>query len=189
MSRRRRRAPRPKRGATCRVLGCARERLYLLDVCAYHTPEKLALYERNKARLAAINQARRKDGFVERSKPRRKLVTHGLSCVYKPFVLEKQRGSGDTRVVYVGGICGAPAPKRLTGDRSQPRFPNRFGEPLCAEHARYAFDPHAFPPDPSFPDVGVEGELGEDNERRRRELGRLERMLARAVEDVRRTRS
>lgn len=95
--------------------------------CVYHSPE---------ARLRAARLPRPPKKHPEPKKPRGMRLP--LTCVFRPFEVVDQ----GRRTVYVGCLCGAKAPRR---PNLEPRYPNRFGEPLCEDHASYARSRHAFP--------------------------------------------
>lgn len=98
--------------------------------CVYHSPER----RRNTNRLRARAESRR--GPNHRPVGR---VALPLACMFKPY--ERTR---DGRVLFLGGICGARAPRRPNGE---PKHPSRFGDPLCPRHAHLANDRFVFAPD------------------------------------------
>lgn len=70
-----------------------------------------------------------------------------LACVFRSF--EVVRTSAAKRVVHSKSICGRWAPRDVR-NHQVPKFPNRFGDPLCAEHRTYADDENAFPDEQPF---------------------------------------
>src|SRR5262245_7222667 len=64
-----------------------------------------------------------------------------LVCHYRAYVKLRDH----ERVIRNKTMCGRIAPRRSTGDRSQPKYPSRTGDPLCRTHRIHANDPVNFP--------------------------------------------
>lgn len=136
----------------CAEFGCRRAVLFpqaartnpSMRYCKKHTPARMMAQRRN-LKPAAQNSEKNSQPFDPVP----------LVCFYKPYEL----ASGD-RVVFAAKICGRPAPRRALGDRSLPKYPNRFNEPLCKAHAHLANDERAFPGEtpevPAWPNEKVE---------------------------------
>lgn len=77
--------------------------------------------------------------------PRPVRFVGALACVFRPYELFRSKTGGEVvAVLPAGPLCLAPAPRRLRGDRSMPRHPNLYGDPLCERHRGYAGDARAF---------------------------------------------
>lgn len=105
--------------------------------CKHHSPEAVQhLLQLNKESTQGKNLKQLKGNPF--SLP--------LVCVFKPYSVVRNKETHEViRVVFTGNMCCTKAPRRIRGDRSKPRHPNRFGEPLCQEHAKHADDECAFP--------------------------------------------
>lgn len=100
-----------------------------------------------------------------------------LICAFHTFHV-----TPDDRVLRMPYICGKPAPRRLRGDRNLPRFPNRYGDPLCEEHRRYADDERAFPDEEGATLSSARDERAEEQQAKSK---MLHAMLHQAIDDVR----
>lgn len=165
----------------CRELGCSRktqsgrpEKEREKRYCAYHSPENKALLAPGQKRWTEAAVARRKPGFVPKKIGR--VETVPLICVFKEYEVTR-----DNRVVFQRGICGEKAPRRLSGDRTLPRYPNRFGEPLCEDHKHLGDDLRAFPDDPTYlGEAQTSAHPREEEEERAAHAAKLERLLKEA---------
>lgn len=108
--------------------------------CRFHSPEAKRQFKTMKnwkepKKLGPIQKRRINKLFLP------------LLCVYKNYekIYSKSDPSVIERVVYTSELCLERAPRRWRGDKSKPRFPNRFGEPLCKLHSIHADDDFAFP--------------------------------------------
>lgn len=95
-----------------------------------------------------------------------------LLCVFRPYQIIEE----DNRVIFVREMCLAKASRRIRGNKDLPRYPNRFGEPLCKEHAHYAQDEKAFPGKVSNSKIWVNEELEEQD----KEINNLINMMRRS---------
>ena len=137
---------RKKSFSLCHHFGCMRptwsgksERDPALRHCAYHSPiaEGIRSDFTKKARAAA--ETRKSTEKVSKIRFAAPLV-----CVYKEHEAVTSANGEVLRVVFLKDICGEKAPRRHR-NKNEPRYPNRFGEPLCLSHAVWADDAHAFP--------------------------------------------
>ena len=139
--------------------------------CHYHSPEAFA----------------RRQDFIDKHATRApdKPVKAQLNpfflplvCVFRPYEVMVDHHSDGSRVCFTKtAICGALAPRRPSR-RSLPRYPNRFGDPLCEEHSHYARDERAFPGD-------VTEVLRDEAEVKRQEaLSVLKNMMARGAGEL-----
>lgn len=135
----------------CAEFGCTRAVLFpeaartnpAMRYCKLHPPRKMMAQRQNL-----------KPKLPTPSKKPEAFDPVPLVCFYKAYHVV-----GD-RAVFAKGICGLPAPRRSRGDRSLPKYPNRFNEPLCSAHAHFANDEQAFPGDapevPAWPNEKIE---------------------------------
>lgn len=114
--------------------------------CANHSPQAmLQTLNAQEARRNSLGFTGKKPTKVKK-RTQRNPFSISLICVFKSYELIRNPITHDVdRCVQSSQICAKHAPRRHRGDRSQPRFPNRFGEPLCPEHAIHANDEWAFP--------------------------------------------
>ena len=113
----------------------------------------------------------RKERVVATEKPHPSMLP--LICVYRSYDLVRDRQGNVLRVVFNAPICAQHALRRFRGDRSEPRYPNRFGEPLCEAHRIYANDLHAFPDVTDAAGSWARSELDEKQESCQDELVQL----------------
>src|SRR5271156_3654030 len=120
---------RNKKWDKCKVFMCPHptwsgkiERDITLRVCSYHMPYRFKKYEE----FAALKKANAnpKKIVIAKSNP----LSIPLRCVYK--AVQSSAPQGDRRTFFTHGICGAIA-VRDKKKRVEPRYKNRFGEPLC----------------------------------------------------------
>ena len=119
----------------CRVFGCRRptwsgraERDEALRYCRFCAPWQHKIATHGKV---VVN-------------PRPLRFVGALACVFRPYELVASKTGGEAEVLAAGTLCLAPAPRRLRGERSSPRHPNLYGDPLCERHRGYASDARAF---------------------------------------------
>lgn len=95
-----------------------------------------------------------------------------LICVFPAYTLQLLPGVKEPSAIMNGTICGLVAPRRVKGDRSAPKYPNRFGEPLCVLHRADGDDILAFPDAAGVPSA-ASYEAAETTEKFRERLRRL----------------
>ena len=155
----------------CREFLCRRptwsrklERDIQLRVCSYHAPW-------GSARTNQKPKAPPTSAVKGKASP----FALPLICAFHSFEV---RPNG--QVLRSPHICGKPAPRRYAGDRSLPRHPSRFGDPLCEEHRRFARDERAFPDEGAELDA-IPSELEEE---RGAHSDALQAMLHEALDEI-----
>lgn len=124
-----------------------------LRYCTYHSPAKIA-------QRRAFTEANTRKTPLKPRKAQRNPFFLPLVCVFRPFEIIRKgihnHRSEEKRVVRVTtDICGVHAPRKRS-DRSLPKYPNRFGEPLCEAHRSFARDKNAFPDEPGALEIPLE---------------------------------